>query len=155
MTTWSLLSENVTSIMMEFKQSNDQEVSRDRIHHKYSSGGYQKIEDDMDNLAVDLSTLGEEEESFTGDTTAKPVEKPVKKPVENPVEKPEEKEVKKPDEVTAPKPELKKQKTLLELSGQCDNLEDVSSKYEASPRVHVGEVFVFGHRQCSVIEDTH
>ena len=147
MTTWSLLSENVTSIMMEFKQSNDQDVSRDRIHHKYSSGGYQNIEDDMDNLAVDLSSLGEGEESFTGETIAKPVE--------NPVEKPEEEEVKKPDEVTAPKPELKKQKTLLELSGQCDNLEDVSSKYEASPRVHVGEVFVFGHRQCSVIEDTH
>ena len=134
--------------MMEFKQSNDQEVSRDRIHHKYSSGGYQKIEDDMDNLAVNLSSIGEGEESFAGETIAKPIE--------NPAEKTDEKQAEKSDEkVVEVKPELKKQKTLLELSEQCENLEDVSSKYEASPRVHVGEVFVFGHRQCSVIEDTH
>ena len=121
---------------MDFKQK---VVSRDK---KNNTGRYEKIEDDMDNFSVT--------ESVNEETIAKPLVKPVEIRVEKPVEKPGEKN----DEVTAPKPELKKQKTLLELSAQCENLEDVSKKYEASSRVHVGEVFVFGHRQCSVIEDT-
>ena len=116
------------------KQNKQKVVSSDK---KYNTGRYEKIEDDMDNLSVTESCNNKET-----------------KQVENPAENSDEKPDEKPVEVSAPKPELKKQKTLLELSEQCENLEDVSNKYEASSRVHVGEVFVFGHRQCSVIEDT-
>ena len=91
---------------------------------KNDTGRYEKIEDDMDNLSVTKSVNKE--------TIAKPLEQPVD---------------------SSHKPKLKKQVTLLELSGQCENLEDVPRKYEASSRVHLGEVFVFGHRQSSVIED--
>ena len=52
----------------------------------------------------------------------------------------------------SPKPEKKKQSTLLELSGQCNNVKDVADKYAARRQVSIGEVFVFGHRQSSVVE---
>ena len=55
-------------------------------------------------------------------------------------------------EKSSSEPNQLKKSTLLELSEQCEHLQDVSNKYQTSSDVNVDEVFVFGHKQCSVIK---
>ena len=56
------------------------------------------------------------------------------------------------EESTLKKTDVKnaRRKTLLELSGQCGSLQDVIDKYVANLDCNVGDVFVFGHKQCKV-----
>ena len=89
------------------------------------NGKYQKIENDLDNLPAEFSPPGR----FTVEEDAI-VDASI-----------QEEEIE-PRRVT-----------LLELSGQCENLGDVIEMYGAHMEFSVLEVFVFGHRKNSIIED--